>query len=97
MSQVAPFAASAELQDITADLEPGCYRAQPEGSLDALAVVYGSYATMPARKSWLFQCRAGAFFSFRVGPGLPPTWVCVDPLAAARTPSVSIRLARTGP
>ena len=95
MSQTSGFQATSTPQDITAGLVAGCYVAQVKDR-----VFYCTRETAPVRtraafgRRW-FDAARGETFAFRVGTGIPPTWVT----SAQSSDSVAvadIAIARTG-
>ena len=97
MSQTAGFRVTSTPQDITVDLDPGCYVAQvtaggPVFFLTAEAAPVRVAATFNRR--W-FIAEHGETFSFRVGTGIDPTWAT----SAQSSVSLSVAdlaIARTG-
>ena len=103
MTQQPGITATAVPMDITDGLAAGCFLAQVHGDrVDGtlVAVLYATRETAPDvsdPKAW-FRAAAGESFMFRVGDGILPTWVVVDPvlLWAAPGSAVDVALARTG-
>ena len=85
MGQVPHVEATDQPTDITAGLTDGCYVAQVGGSgggsQSIFAVLYATADRPPASDSDYFRAVLGAFFTFIVGYGQPPTWVKTSPTA----------------
>ena len=58
---------------LTADLEPGCYLAQPHAVPGMAAILYATAVDAPADDADYFTAVGGEFFTFTAGTGTP-TW-----------------------
>ena len=58
---------------LTADLEPGCYLAQPHAVPGLEAIKYATAVDAPTDDSDYFTVIGGGFFTFAAGSGVP-TW-----------------------
>ena len=89
MSQGPGIEATATPKDITAGLDPGRYVAQVKGGGK---VYYATATRAPVRtdttfnRTW-FAAERGETFTFRVGAGIPPTWITTS--RWADSPAVS--------
>ena len=99
MSQQPAFEATNTPADITDGLAAGCYVGQPIGYRGLPGVRFATAASAPADADSYFQAAMGDPFTFRVGSGIPATWVVLDPdlVRTTETVRLPVALARTGP
>ena len=70
--QAEPVTVGTTPVSLTANLEPGCYLAQPSAVPGMAAILYATAVDAPADDDY-FTAAGGEFFTFTAGSGTP-TW-----------------------